>query len=436
MPDANPIAGLYPQPVRPEGNALAGDPLKILGAMGQLNALKQFQAQTAAGTAAQGAVNPDGSVDLSRYATGMQNPAIAPIGQQAVGSMLEHRIQQTAGDTQKFNLLAGQSHEAQAIIAGLNQIPGGPKAEDLLNARARLAATGMPPSIINSTFAGISNNPKDAARNIATIASTVAGPVAGAQRVPGQIDPVTGAVKTVPLAQTMYPGAGVAGAKDRSLQTSMSPQDTADQKIYSEDLGKSAQTLANVRPLQQSLPLVESLSHFNFGPGSNDIAKVTGLLTTLGITNVDPHDPLAVRQEVGKKLLQYARAAGDAGRSDNALSAAISSNPNLDLTQPANLALIKNQIAMDRVDAALPMTVNDFHGYQKTKTGYYPSIDQRAFKLDMMTPVERAALQKELGDPKFDKNGVSQNPAFRKFQQSYELAKKVGVTPPQATNGQ
>jgi hypothetical protein len=142
------------------------------------------------------------------------------------------------------------------------------------------------------------------------------------------------------------------------------------------------------------LPLVSQLSHFNFGPGSDDINKVKGMLTTLGITGVNPSDELAVRQEVNKKLLQYARGARDSGRSDSALSTAIESNPNLDLTQPANMALIRNQIGMDKQDASIPLAAGGWPGYQSFKNNWYQNTDPRGFA--PMSNTDLSTLDKSL----------------------------------------
>lgn len=217
------------------------------------------------------------------------------------------------------------------------------------------------------------------------------------------------------------------------LQTSMLPgaNDAAaeSQKSLVEDQKLSAHTIANLRNLDIALPLVQKLSNPNFGPGSSEFAKVKASLITAGV--IDPKTSDAtVRQEAGKYLLKYATLAQNSGRSDQALGAALGSNPNLDLTQPANLGLIKNQIALDKMDAALPKIFAAEHPdpadraqYNQYKADYYNRFDRRVFSYDKLSPEERRDLITSLGG----KN----SPAYKKFSQTYQLAKQAGMIVPE-----
>jgi hypothetical protein len=197
---------------------------------------------------------------------------------------------------------------------------------------------------------------------------------------------------------------------------------SSDKKTLFEDQLKAGATMANVRPLQQALPLIEALNNTNFGPGSAEFAKVKGALTTAGLIDPNASD-LQVREQLKKKLLQYAGGAQSAGRSDQALATALGSNPNLDLTQPANLALVKNQIAMDAMDAAqskmFRLDKDPNQSYSDFKSGYYQKYDPRVFRLGMMSPAERSGLYKSLGKPG--------SPAFQKFSHTYDVAKQAGA---------
>lgn len=201
------------------------------------------------------------------------------------------------------------------------------------------------------------------------------------------------------------------------------------QKSLVEDQKASARTVANLRNLDIALPAIEKLSNPNFGPGSSQFASLKGSLITAGIIDPKTSD-VTVRQEIGKYLLKYATMAQNAGRSDQALGAALGSNPNLDLTQPANLGLIKNQIGLDKMDAALPKIFKAEHPgedertqYNSYKSDYYDRFDRRVFSYDKLSPEERRDLVQSLGG----KNSA----AYKKFDQTYKLAKQAGIITPE-----
>jgi hypothetical protein len=83
---------------------------------------------------------------------------------------------------------------------------------------------------------------------------------------------------------------------------------------------------------------------------------------------------------------------------------------------------MKNQIAMDRMDAAMPtafsMTGQSPAAYRGFKSNYYQNFDQRAFNFDMLSPQEKQAVVKSLGP--------QTSPAFQKFAKSYSVAKQAG----------
>ena len=186
-------------------------------------------------------------------------------------------------------------------------------------------------------------------------------------------------------------------------------------------MAKSAATLANVRTLQQALPLINGLAATNFGPTSPEFTRAKATLTALGILGPATTDA-DVRQEIGKYLLRYASNAQAAGRSDQALSAALGSNPNADtMTKPATLALVRNQIGLDRMDAALPNVAGTSAGYKTFKSNYYQNMDPRAFSIDMMTPDEIHNLKTTL-----------KGPERAKFIKSLQAAQTVGVQMPGA----
>lgn len=423
------ISNLYPQPPQAVGNALINNPGQVLGLAQQANALKAFQAQQAVGQAFQQNVNPDGSVNYSGAGSAIAgNPAAAYAAPEAFGSILAQRGQTIANATNQFNLLAGQSGAVANLIGPLAQNPKA-TSEDVLNLAPTLARMGVPAPIINGWMQNVLNNPNGIHAGLANTSNIAMGPAAAATRVTGAPNEY-GAPTQQPIGTANF----AQGPTPTDLPPGQSGALASNQTAFVNDQERSATTLGNVRQLQNALPLISQLSSSNFGPGSPELAQLKGILTTAGIMQ-SGDSSLPTREEANKYLLKYAQGAINAGRSDSALSTAIHSSPNLDLTQPANLALIKNQIGMDRMDAAIPTAfsaqhpgANDKSQYLTYKSNFYQNNDPRAFSFDIMTPQERRQT--------IDSLGPQNSPAFRKFAQSYQAAKASGVIQPENNNGQ
>jgi hypothetical protein len=312
-------------------------------------------------------------------------PAAALAAPELSTRLLAMRGQQIANSSAQLNLLAGQNDAAATYLSGFygKSLTGG----DLNTMRAGLARLGVPPNILGGL-----TDPTAATTAVNTAARFKAGGGTLIQPTPAGPDQN--------LAPTAQPLGATVGAGPRAVGAS--PTDIADNQQFMADQAKSAQLKGAIRPLQQALPLVGQLSNFNFGPASGDIAKVKSTLQTLGIAGVDPTDENTVRQEVSKKLNQYVTALQSAGRSDQALSASIASNPNLDMTQAATLNLIKNQIGMSLQDAAVPdaQRLNakstggaaPWTGYQDFRNRWYTATDPRGFA--QLSKADIAALGK------------------------------------------
>lgn len=420
------ISSLYPQPVNPAAAqpSLLQNPLQALTFA---NGAQQLQSRNAVGSALQGAIDPSGNFDSNAALAAIKNnPAAAYGAPEAIGSVLQMRGQNISNATNRFGLLAGQNQSVLNLLGPLAQNPNATK-DDALNVAPSLARLGVPPEMISGWIGGLSDDPKTFRKQIGTVNSIALGPAGAASRIQGAPGPSGEPTQT---------SAGAQGFGSPTTSTGMAPGAAealaANRAEYVNDQSTSAARMANVRQLQTALPLISQLSSSNFGPGSPEFAKIKGALTTMGVVDPSTSD-LRVRQEAGKYLLKYASGAIQAGRSDNALSAAIGSNPNLDLTQPANLSLIKNQIGMDRMDAALPLVApSDTSQYKNFKSKFYQSADPRAFSFDMMTPAERAQVQTSLGAPS---TAAKPNPAYDKFVRSYQMAKQAGMLSPPAPGG-
>jgi hypothetical protein len=433
MPD-NPIAGLYPQPPAP------WDPMQAfsqgLGIVGQMNALKAFGAKQAAGQAFQSGINPDGTVDMSKVAAGLKNPTAAWAAPEAMSTLLKQRARMIANDTSAFSLAASQNSGLQNAIGASAQDPTLTPDKIRANVVTLARNSNIPTQMLTSLLAGMPEGSGKVLQNWAANIGNIAMGAAGtAQRVPGPPDPVTGAPTSIPLGT-----ANAGGAVPTALPPGQEGALAANQGAFVADQTRAAQTLANIRPLQNAFPLIKQLSSGNFGPGSEGLAQIKGALQSRGLIPPGTSD-LEVRQEANKYLHVYAGAARGVERSDQGLQQALVSNPGLDLTQGANLGLIQNQIAMDRMDAALPIHFQNTNpgpnakaAYLGSRAAYYQNTDPRAFAFDLMTPQERATLKTSLGPPSTPQKP---NPAWDKFMRSYQIAKSAGVlTPPQGANGQ
>lgn len=381
----------YPQTPQPnQGNALLSDPSRAIGMLSQIQDYRLKQQQFNA---------------LS------QQPQAALTGQN-----ISNTTAQLSQDEQGTQIAAHY----------LGSLPDN-ATPDQIN-RMTMAIRATHPNISAQTINNVADmalrNPKGIGDGLVTIRMMGVSPEAMVTRVPG-----TPAPSGAPTTQS-FSTAARAGTQEVGLAPGNAEMISEPKKAYVADQERAATTQGNLRKLETVYPLIQELGNSNFGPGSAEFAKVKGALATAGIIDPNTSD-LKVRQEVGKYLLNYAQGAANAGRSDHALSAAIGSNPNLDLVQPANLALVRNQIGFDRADSAINVLFDQLHpddtekrGYNKFRANFYRDYDQRAFTYDMMSPDERRQLITSLGS----KN----SPAYKKFARTYGELKSAGIITPNA----
>jgi hypothetical protein len=245
-----------------------------------------------------------------------------------------------------------------------------------------------------------------------------------------------GAPLQAPLATVVrQQAAAPSGAIPSALPPGQGDVMANDEKSYQADQQGAASIMKNARPLQAALPLIERLNNHSFGPGSKQFNKIKGALQFAGIIPPGTTDT-EVRQEANKYFHNYAASTGGAGRSDQALSQAAISNPSMELTQGANLDLIKSQIGRDRMDASLASAfkaqnpnVKGGAGYSDFKSRFYQQNDPRAFSYDLLDPAGKQKVLNSIGKPGSD--------AYNKFGRSLKLAHEAGMLqmppPPSAT---
>ena len=383
---------LYPQaPQSPQNsNALLSDPSRAIGLLSQIQ---------------------DYRIKQQQFPALAQQPQAALTGQN-IANTTAQLSQDEAG--------------TQIAAHYLGSLPDN-ATPDQIN-RMTMAIRATHPNISAQTINNVADlalkDPKSIGNGLVTVRMMGVSPETMTSRVVAPPAP-SGAPQTQPFST-----AARAGTQQVGLAPGESELISEPKKAYLVDQERATTTQGNLRKLENVYPLVQQLSNANFGPGSAEFAKIKGALITAGIIDPNTSD-LQVRQEVGKYLLNYAQGAANAGRSDHALSAAIGSNPNLDLTQPANLNLVRNQIGMDRADSAIPTLFDQLHpndankrDYNKFRTSFYRDYDQRAFTYDMLSPDERRKL--------IDSLGAKNSPAYRKFAKTYGELKSAGIITPNA----
>ena len=423
MPDPS---ALYPQPSQAQPGLFNQNPLAIIPALAQI---QQLQARQAAGQATRNAIGPGGSFDPSAAITAIgQNPAANLVAPEAVGTLLQQRQQQIQNQTSQFGLAAGQSGLLQNFVAGLASNPNATPDQIRSMATALAARTGIDPSVVNSVLAGM---PQKGGKAMQQYWANISNATQGAGATAGQVSAGVG-----PQGEQYTAPAGAVtsqGGTQQTLPAGQAPLIAASREELGKDQSSSAALLQGTRPLLKALPLVEQLSNRSFGPQSAGWAKLKASLQEAGVIQPNTTDT-EVYQEANKFLKQVALSAPGATRSNEGLETAIKTRPDLDLTQGANLKLIKSQIGFDRMDAALPIAFkgqnpspNADANYKTYKTNYYQANDPRAFQFDIMTPDEKAAAIKSLG-PKG-------SPAYAKFMNSLRNADTAGVLSPQGGSG-
>jgi hypothetical protein len=201
------LSSLYPQPpAAAQPNALAsGDPSKVLGLIGQMNGLQTFQAQQAAGQAAQSAIGPDGRYDPTVNALAIRNnPAAALVAPEAIQGILARQGQQ-------IEQTRAQAQDATSLFGSISNMEK-PTALDVHKAAALAAAQypNLPPSVISGISNHILNDPAGIKHAATTIQNMAIGAAGTASRTAGP--PTAGGAPTSqPLGAANYAGAQPVG---------------------------------------------------------------------------------------------------------------------------------------------------------------------------------------------------------------------------------
>ena len=190
---------------------------------------------------------------------------------------------------------------------------------------------------------------------------------------------------------------------------------TADIAAYTKNAGEVYVHQNNVNTLQNAY---HALQLADTGPGTQNLQAARAFLQSFGIATSATGDQATQWAEAHKYLMDFARTQGGLGGTDLQAQLAQGSNASTDIPKPAALAVVRNNIAKERLQMAQVQEANGSNGYVEHTKNFAPSQDLRAYQADIMPPQELKqieALQKT--NPK----------AFEKFQKSLDIARAHGL---------
>ena len=398
--DGNPISGLYPSPQQPQPGIFSGNPLALIPAISQLQALG---ARNAIGKATQGAIGPDGSFDPTAALSAVgRNPAAAYGAPEAVGTLLQQRQQQIQNDTLQFGLASGRNSALANWVAGLASNPKISPDEVRSQAVAMAARTGIPASTVTSLLQGMPQKGGPAMQQYwANITNATQGAGATAAQVPAGVGPggerytaPAGAITSQGVVQQTLP-AGVAEAQQRQKEVSGTQ--------YAGDLADSANYARSIFPLQKAIPALEDLGKSGTGPGTEQRNHIVSFLQSMGVPGVS-QDTVKNYDEAQKYLTDWVNANGNISTNDK-LAAAFAGNPSTKISNAAAVDVAKSALALRNMKQA------QLQVFQQTKLApdqYSEWVankwsgkldDPRAYGLPLMSSSAKAALDKSLTGP-------------------------------------
>lgn len=394
----------------------------------------ELGSRQAIGNAFSAAVDPaTGSVDPSKVNTGIASNPAAAYG--APGALQSSATLQGAGlsnQAQNVNQSGARFGDLYTSLTPLLSTNKPVQYSDVINTAGDLLRQGrLLPQDFTAFVNEVPRDPKQLTSYVQKKSQSVL-PVASQENpavtgVNSAGQPVTGTAgqlinrATTPTSSSEPPGVTT------TLPPGEADKIAANRAGFVNDLQTSSGKIANIRNLTTAIPMLEAIGPGGAGPTSPQWAQARSFLQTNGIIGQNDNDPNVIRDKAQKYLEKYVSTNPIAGRSDQAQGLAAMASPNLDTAMSATVGLAKSAVGFDRMDAALPLIYakqnpKDQSDYLTGKTTLQNSLDPRAFSLDLLNPTERATLQKSLGS--------KDSPAYKKFVNSYNLAKEAGMLQP------
>jgi hypothetical protein len=415
---------------KPNPANTAMTPLQVLQLVGAANQNKLFNqtydARQAIGNAYKANVDPNGNVD--------QRGLIHDIAGTG-GFLAGEGIGQAQGNVgTQFANQQNQQKYLQSTLGSLAALPN-PTMRDINNWAVSVARnTNAPPEMIQSLVDGanaIGNDPKALKKYIATqgifslgnaaLGGEAGPPTAGGAPTQistgeailrrGGVGPATtglsgqSGVIAAPAAPNTGGGTGMQMAPAPGFQEAASQSGA----LMGNARAKAANFGADIYPLQQSLGALERLGPTGTGPGTDELNTVKSFLQSnlswLPGVKIDPNS-IKDFDEAKKYLTQAAgsRAAAFGHGTDQAMSTALTANPNTHISNLAAVDLTKATIGLRRMEQAQTLEA-DRSGVQPGQFSTWASrwatnVDPRAFMVDLMDQKQLQNLQKTLKNPK------------------------------------
>ncbi len=405
MPD---ISALYPKPPEQTSNMLSGDPLRLLGAVGQINALQRFQSEQGALGAYRDALNPDGSIDPNALTANLRKNGVTWGSPEMVSNALAQRGQQITNDTHSFSLWAAQNDTANAAIASLagKKNPTMDDVNSTLNGIGRLNdRNAVPSTVLDSVRRRVQSDADGVSGGVRKLQAQVAGASAAMGQVPGPPNPATGAPQTVTSGGAAYNygsggmTTGLAPGQEEALKAPSIAQNQLRQSVVD-----SPQQLANLDQLSELSN--EAVS----GPSSDFEKRASALATRFGLPGTLSVDQLAKSEEYAKVGGQLAVQQANAGHASDAfLQNAYLTNPNLAMSKLGRNIVtntLKGNIDFNRIKDqewsryangeidGQRHAANEFYDWSRQFNDTVHEFGPRPFQfLRMSTPEKRLFLQ-------------------------------------------
>jgi hypothetical protein len=402
MPDpGNPLAQLYPQAQQPQSSLLSGDPTRALFALSALNGIRQQQSGFAAGQAVQGAIGPDGNLNVPSALSALAgNPAAAYAAPQTATMLLAAHNAQIQNATESFKLAAAQNGAVQDAIGSMVSDPNLSEGGIISKIVGLGRRTNIPTPILSGLINSIPHTGKQSDlrnwaagfQNMSIGSAGVAGRVAGPPGPNGeQTQTSLGATTYGP---TTTPIGNPLGAEGSS-------------QAYNDALMREAGYGQEIYPMQRALQLVQQLGPGGTGPGAagrNNFASFVNSITPSALRGWIPGvDPSKIQNfdEFNKYVTQAAqtRAASLGAHTDQQLATTLTANPSSHINDLAVADVLRANIAlrnMQRVQTMAAAETGGPLGFNKQSASMAGVLDPRAFLLPMLSQQQRAALAKNL----------------------------------------
>lgn len=397
MVDVASPASLYPQPPAPNQGLLGGNPLQIIGAVGQLNANKLFQAEFAArqaqGRAAQSAIGPDGTYNPIADRNALAADPNAAFG---AGDAIQGTLQRQGAGINNNN---AQLLHATSLFGALSNLDK-PTPLDVHNLKATIAATmpGIPPEVINNLGDSILKDPQGIKHGAAFLQNIAIGPAGVATRTTAPPGP-GGVPQSAPLGTINLAGGATPVGQAPGVGTAAETAGGASGQLLAADRLRGSTFRREAYPLEQAIPALEKLGTTGTGPGTTELNNIKSFLQSAGIPGIDA-SKIKNFDEAQKYLTDFVNQTGNSGTNDK-LAAAFAGNPSTKISNAAAVDVAKAALSLRRMDQAKLLE------FQKTGLGpdqyadwaakWVTKQDPRAFGIDLM---KSGDVQKMIGSLK------------------------------------